>query len=205
MTKRLVGKSGPKVVGSIQERHGHKTREKVVNLIMRDNNSQLMSNEEFDQIKELFRKRGIYDERFGPSLVDYMSSGNSYHSFAGAIGVSVNVLKKWEEAEPEWIVWRDRGFAAALLFWEDRLNRAATKVEQADAKLMIFKLKNMFPEDYKEKVEVSGEMAPTSIIIKGLSDLGLGHSGEEEEDDIIEEVDYTEIPNNNEIDLEKDI
>jgi DNA-binding transcriptional regulator YiaG len=179
MAKKLIGKRGSPIQNKPTQVHGHHAGiyGKVIERMF-EHDSSLVEREHMDIIEEKFRTKALYDSRFGIKLVEHMSQGLSYQSFAGVIGISKTVLDRWEEHE-EWIEWKNRAIAQGLLYWERMLHDATTKEALADAKLMIFKLKNMFPDEYKDKVEVEGNMAPTQIIIKGLT-------GEDEDDDVIE-------------------
>lgn len=180
--KKIIGKRGPDVQNKPTNVHGHHAQiySHVLNSMFKHDSS-LVDKEDMEVIKEKFRLKALFDERFGIKLVEHMANGLSYQSFAGAIGVSKRVLERWEENE-DWILWKERAVAQGLLYWEKMLHDATTKEALADAKLMIFKLKNMFPEEYKEKVELETNMAPTQIIIKGLT----GMDEEEDEEEIVE-------------------
>ena len=186
--RKIIGKRGPDVQNKPTTVHGHHAQiySHVIKKMF-EHDSSLVDKEDMEVIKEKFRLKALFDERFGIKLVEHMASGLSYQSFAGAIGVSKRVLERWEEND-SWIEWKARAVAQGLLYWEQMLHAATTKEALADAKLMIFKLKNMFPDEYKDKVEVETNQAPTQIIIKGLT--GLDEEDEEEED--IEEAELVE-------------
>jgi DNA-binding transcriptional regulator YiaG len=180
--KKIIGKRGPDIQNKPTTVHGHHAQ--IYSMVIKkmfEHDSSLVDKEEMEVIKEKFRLKALFDERFGIKLVEHMSRGLSYQSFAGAIGVSKRVLERWEENE-DWMEWKARAVAQGLLYWENMLHDATTKEALADAKLMIFKLKNMFPDEYKDKVEVETNQAPTQIIIKGLT--GLAEDEEEDEEDI---------------------
>ena len=177
--KKQAGKETPtREVETV--RHGFKSREKMLSDIFRDD----LKPDDFDfmDIKKDFKARSIYDERLGLPLVEHMGNGKSYNSFAGVLGVSATTLHAWEEKHPDWLEWKERAVAVALNFWEGILIDGITKEVKTEAKLMIFKLKNMFPDEYKEKIEVEN-VTPTTIVIEGLEGDFTGSD--------IEDADYT--------------
>ena len=180
------------------KRHGFhsKARQKLIESFFRDD---LKPDElDFMDMKEALKKKNKYDERLGIALMDHMGKGMSYASFAGVLNISQSQLQRWEHEHPEWKEWKMRAYAKALNFWENILVQGAAGDRKSEAKQMIFKLKNMFPEEYKDKVEIENT-TPTQIIINGLDGGWDGKEVFDAESKEVEE-DVTVIEYNEEID-----
>lgn len=70
-----------------------------------------------------------YDPKFCDVLIEHMSKGLSYESFAGAIGVSKQTLYTWESEYPEFLDAKEIGLGKSLLYWEQSGIKGAHTVE----------------------------------------------------------------------------
>lgn len=117
------------------------------------------------------KSHGAYRIEYCIKLIEHMSMGFSYDSFAGKIGVAVTTLKNWESAHPEWVQAKAEGHAARLLHWEGIALGHVTGAVKANPAALIFALKNAFPENYKDKQEldVKGYSNTVRMIDTGIS------------------------------------
>jgi hypothetical protein len=85
-----------------------------------------------------------YDEKYCDMVIDHMSKGFSYESFAGSLGITVGHLKTWENNHAEFLEAKDIGQAKRLYNNEILLNES-TRGELPGSNLggVIFKLKNL--------------------------------------------------------------
>ena len=137
---------------------------------------------------------GKYRPDYCGLLILHMGKGKSFKSFAGAIGVTRNTLYQWKRSIPDFADAVDIAWSKAMLYWETQLDEGARGEIKANASLMIFKLKNMFPNDYVDKQEiVNKHVMPTSISFN----TGIVRPGDNliEDSPPIETIDYKEIDN----------
>lgn len=97
-----------------------------------------------------------YKPEFCQKLIEHMSTGLSYESFASVAGVNRSVLYDWESVFPEFLEAKEAAFGQCLLFWEqagiDGLyntvemdeNGKAIKSKALNATIWIFNMKNRF-------------------------------------------------------------
>ena len=93
-----------------------------------------------------------YKPAYRDLVIEHMSEGASLTSFAAEIGVARSTINEWMEHHPEFseAVKIAKGKCAA---WWERLGRANAVSGNGNATLVIFGLKNMAAEDWREKNE----------------------------------------------------
>lgn len=91
-------------------------------------------------------------------LIDHMSTGMSYESFAAEIRVGRSTIYDWENSHPMWKEAKEIGLQCAHSFFEKRLiaKTAGQAIQGVDPKLvdtacLIFALKTRFHKTYSEK------------------------------------------------------
>jgi hypothetical protein len=92
------------------------------------------------------KKRGRpskYKQQYCQSLIDHMSDGLSYESFAGLIGVCVDSLYDWEVAHPEFFDAKTIGQAKRLLYNELIIDGLAKGKVVGSTTAQIFRMKNL--------------------------------------------------------------
>ena len=106
-----------------------------------------------------------YSEAYTTEVVSFMSEGFSLTAFAGEIGVARSTINEWMDEYPEFSEAVKKGKAKCALAWE-RLGIKNARDGQGNATSIIFGLKNMAPDDWREKSETqhSGEVALTKIV-----------------------------------------
>jgi transcriptional regulator with XRE-family HTH domain len=112
----------------------------------------------------------LYESRFCDLLIEHMSKGLSYESFAGFIGVSKQTIYDWEKANPEFLDAKNIGTEKARLWWEqkaadylintdetirDSEGNMTTKRTSLNSTVWIFNMKNRFKEDWKDRHDVT--------------------------------------------------
>ena len=102
-----------------------------------------------------------YRDTYCNEVISHMSEGASLTSFAGEIGVSRDTVSEWMKAHPEFSVAVHVGKAKCAAWWE----RAGRNIAMGNggpgaSTLAVFGMKNMAPDDWKDKTEVehSGAM-----------------------------------------------
>jgi len=137
-----------------------------------------------------------FREEYCEQLISHMETGNSFWSFAGLIGVSMETLRAWTEAHPEFLESKRIGLGKLLLFDEKlalagssgqlkRLARVETivdpdgntrKTEHFEAATFaqtftIFKFKNRYPKLYRDKIEVETTVDDTKKTSKVIEEV----------------------------------
>lgn len=84
-----------------------------------------------------------FKKEYCSKLIEHMSEGLSYESFAGTIGVHRDTLYQWDREYPEFLESKKIGKEKLLLFFE-RLGRAGMsgKIEGFDSKIFTLTVKN---------------------------------------------------------------
>jgi hypothetical protein len=80
-----------------------------------------METYDFELLQEYYLAFGRptkYDPKFCSMLLDHMTSGLSYESFAGVISVHRDTLYNWEKEYSDFFDAKRRGSAKNLLYWE---------------------------------------------------------------------------------------
>ena len=91
-----------------------------------------------------------YRQEYCERAVDYMRGGASITAFAAEIGVSRSTLHNRADTYPEFLDALKRGKAACTAWWEDQARRVAV-TGGGNGALIIFALKNMGAEDWRDK------------------------------------------------------
>ena len=94
-----------------------------------------------------------YSPAYCDLVIEHMSDGASLTSFAAEIGVARSSINEWMENHPEFSEAVKIGKAKCAAWWE-KLGRSNAVSGDGNATLVIFGLKNMGAEDWREKQEV---------------------------------------------------
>lgn len=104
-------------------------------------------------------------------LIEHLAGGASIASFAAEIGVARSTINQWAEDFPEFSEALKVAKAKCAAWWESRLRAIAIDGGgPGAATAVIFGLKNMASEDWRDKQEIDhkssdGSMTPTRIEI----------------------------------------
>lgn len=119
-----------------------------------------------------------YKPEYCQAIKEHMAHGASMTSFAASIDVSRSVLNEWMEEHPEFLQAVKVAKAKCAAWWEDQGRLITTEGGgSGSATMAIFGLKNMSPDDWREKTEhdlksSDGSMSPTRIEIVSADDNG---------------------------------
>ena len=103
-----------------------------------------------------------YKPEYCQMVVDHMAEGASLTSFAAEIDVARSSINVWMEEHPEFSESVKRGKAKCAAWWE-RLGRNNAISGDGNATLVIFGLKNMGAEDWRDKQEIDHTTAGQPI------------------------------------------
>lgn len=120
-----------------------------------------------------------YEPKYCEMLVQHMAEGASMTSFAAEIDVARSTLNEWAAQFPEFSEAIKRGKAKCAAWWE-RIARTNAVTGNGNATLVVFGLKNMAAEDWRDKQEIdhrSGDfsMSPAASQEAVLAALNRKH------------------------------
>lgn len=110
-----------------------------------------------------------YDPKYCDMIIEHMEEGASMASFAAEINVARSTLNEWIENHPAFSEAVKIGKAKCAAWWE-RLGRAGAMGGDVNPTLVIFGLKNMAAEDWRDRQDINHtssdrSMSPTRIEI----------------------------------------
>jgi transposase len=108
-----------------------------------------------------------YKPEYCERLLEHMSAGLSYESFAGEIGVSKQTIYDWEDAQKEFKEAKTIAFEKCRLWWEKAARDHLLNEEGApslNSTIWIFNMKNRFPAEWRDRSEMKHDGAVTSTI-----------------------------------------
>lgn len=94
-----------------------------------------------------------YKPAYCDLVIEHMADGASLTSFAAEIGVARSSINEWMEQHDEFSEAVKVGKAKCSSWWE-KVGRKNAVEGGGNATLVIFGLKNMSPDDWREKQEV---------------------------------------------------
>ncbi len=103
-----------------------------------------------DPVKGPGGRPSKYDQSYCDRLVEHMSEGASLLSFAAEIDVDRSTLTEWAKVHPEFSAAVTRGKAKCAAWWE-RVGRNLAITGEGNATLVVFGLKNMGADEWKDK------------------------------------------------------
>lgn len=115
-----------------------------------------------------------YKEEYCEMLIEHMSQGLSYESFAGLIKVAIDTLYEWQKVHPAFSEAKSLGKAQALLLWEKEgikglwdeveYNEKGQKTYERKINnvMWVFNMKNRF--GWRDKTEA--EVQESKSVIK---------------------------------------
>ncbi len=107
-----------------------------------------------------------YDPMYCDMLVEHMVDGASIASFAAEIDVSRSTINQWAADYPEFSEALSRARAKSAAWWEENARKLVRDGgSSAQSTMIIFGLKNMSGDDWREKQEIDhrsgdGSMTP---------------------------------------------
>lgn len=132
-----------------------------------------------EKVKRPVGRPSKYRPEYCAMVVEHMSEGASLTSFAAEIDVSRETISEWSRVHPEFSVAVKKGKAKCAAWWE-RLGRTGAMGGDVNPTLVIFGLKNMSPEDWRDKQELAhtspdGSMTPKDTGAAVLAALQSKH------------------------------
>lgn len=106
-----------------------------------------------EKVKRPVGRPSKYRPEYCDMVVEHMSEGASLTSFAAEIDVSRETISEWSRVHPEFSVAVKKGKAKCSAWWE-RLGRTGAMGGDVNPTLVIFGLKNMSPDDWRDKQEL---------------------------------------------------
>lgn len=94
-----------------------------------------------------------YSPSYCDEVVAHMKEGASLTSFAAEIGVARSTINEWVYEHLEFSEAVKRGKAVCAAWWE-KIGRTNAEKGGGNATLVIFGLKNMAAEDWRERQEI---------------------------------------------------
>ena len=94
-----------------------------------------------------------YDPAYCQRIINHMAEGASVASFAAEIGVARDTISEWANRHPEFSAAVKIAKAKCGAWWETQGRNLAVN-GGGSATLVIFGLKNMSPDDWREKQEI---------------------------------------------------
>jgi hypothetical protein len=107
-----------------------------------------------------------YKPEYCDAVVEHCKNGSSLTSFAASIDVCRDTISEWVSAYPAFSVSVKKAKAHCAAWWEQQAREGATGTGKQNPTLCIFGLKNMSPDDWRDKVETqhSGTVEYTKIV-----------------------------------------
>ena len=102
-----------------------------------------------------------YKEEYCQKLIDHMSKGYSFESFAGEIEVSREVLYDWCDKHEQFLHSKNIAFDKCQLFWEKMgmSGMWSDKQQSFNASMWIFSMKARFK--WSDRVEIEQDSKST--------------------------------------------
>ena len=127
-----------------------------------------------EHVKRLRGAPTDYREAHNDAVLAAMSEGYSLSGFAGYLGVTRQSIDAWCDANPKFAEACARAKSARLHWWETQaLEIARTGGQGSQATMVIFGLKNMGSDEWKEKQElaITGTVTLASMVESSLRAL----------------------------------
>ncbi len=112
--------------------------------------------------------RGGYQAKFCHQVIQHMRAGKSLASFAGFVGVSPSTIKNWAEENEDFREAIEIAKSVSIGTWEDIAIEQATGESKGQSSTLTFMMKNLHPEQYKDKVNIEQEGNITFMIDTGI-------------------------------------
>lgn len=126
-----------------------------------------MSNEiVYKEAVEIYK--GQYRKEFGHKLINHMRTGRSFASFAGTIGVSPTTISGWRDEHPDFKEALEIAKSVNMAAWEDIAIDQATGETKGNSSTTTFMMKNLHPDEYKDKQVIENEGNVVYMISTGV-------------------------------------
>ncbi len=124
-----------------------------------------------------------YKPEYCEKLIEHMSIGHSFESFAGIVGVCFDTVYRWSNTHQEFSEAKKKGKAAGLLTLEKMAFAGmAGKLPGWNATTWIFYMKNRYAQYYSDRQQIEISTKPTIIEKIGGGEIILGIEERSEDD-----------------------
>ena len=120
-----------------------------------------------------------YKPEYCSAVIEHMKEGASLTSFAASINCARSTINVWMEANPEFSEAVKAGKAQCAAWWES-IGRKNAVEGGGNATLVIFGLKNMAGDDWREKQEIDHTSSDGSMTPKSIHDFYADNADESE-------------------------
>lgn len=121
-----------------------------------------------------------YKPEYCDLVIQHMKEGASLTSFAASINCARSTINVWMEANPEFSEAVKAGKAHCAAWWE-MVGRKNAVEGGGNATLVIFGLKNMAGDDWREKQEIDHTSSDGSMTPKSIHDFYADNATREDE------------------------
>ena len=110
-----------------------------------------------------------YKPEYCEAVIKHMKEGGSLTSFAASVMCSRSTINLWIDANPKFMESVKIGKALCAEWWEKQGRLGATGQADVNPTLVIFGLKNMAAQDWREKQDVNHTSSDGSMSPDGLT------------------------------------
>lgn len=116
-----------------------------------------------------FGRPSKYKEEYCEQLIEHMTQGYSYLSFAGKVRVCFDTLYEWEKVHTAFSEAKKIGWAQSLLFWESMGVDASIDKSNINTAIYIFSMKCKFrKQGWNDLPDLVQEKKPDENLLKDL-------------------------------------
>lgn len=120
-----------------------------------------------DQIPPKEGRPTDYRPEFCELLIQHMSEGFKYESFAAVIDVSRSVLYNWEKVHPEFMDAKNRGKDKSLLWWEKEGKKGLWD-KTFNSTVYVWSTKNI--HNWKDKQDIAVTSKSQNLSAKSINE-----------------------------------
>lgn len=134
---------------------------------------------------DTWRKDKTFREYYCSMLIEWMSRGKSFNSFAGLVGVPLSTLEEWLESFTAFKEAYEVGQAIELGHWEEVARLQAVGLIKGSANMIQYILNNRFGDKYKQKQEIGVSSNVIYEFETGIKRGGDSDFGGESKEDLL--------------------
>lgn len=111
-----------------------------------------------------------YDPKMCDTVIECGKEGMGRCEIAMKLGIHFSTLQDWEENIKEFSEALKESRRLSQAVWEEHNRKVAFGKADTNAAIMIFNMKNRFPDDWKDKREEERTGSVTNIIVGSTDD-----------------------------------
>jgi hypothetical protein len=115
----------------------------------------------------------LYKPEYCQALIDHLRNGDSYTTFAAFCDVCLDTLYHWEQAHPEFLEAKKKGWAHYQKYWEDagktglynetiKDGDGMTVTRSINAAVWIYNMKCRFRKEWADHKDITADVTTTS-------------------------------------------